>query len=213
MSARIEAVICDFGGVLTTPLLGGFAQALDGVPVEALGMAMHRATQERGENPLYELERGHLAEAEFFAIVGGALEREVGRAVPMREFAERYFNHLQTNDELLDHLRAVQAEGGVRLAMLTNNVREWEARWRAMIPGIDELFDPIVDSAFVGMRKPEPGIYELTLERLGLPGEACVFIDDLDVNCAAARAFGITAIQFADTTQAIRDLDAALGRS
>ncbi len=210
MSARIEAVICDFGGVLTTPLFGGFAQALEDVPIEALGMAMHRATQERGENPLYELERGQIAEAEFFAIVGGALEREVGRAVPMREFAERYFNHLQTNDELLDHLRALQAERGVRLAMLTNNVREWEARWRAMIPGIDELFDPIVDSAFVGMRKPEPGIYELTLERLGLPGEACVFIDDLDVNCEAARAFGITAIQFADTAQAIRDLDAAL---
>jgi putative hydrolase of the HAD superfamily len=67
-----------------------------------------------------------------------------------------------------------------------------------------------VDSAFVGMRKPEPEIYALTLERLGLPGEACVFIDDLDVNCEAAKEHGITPIRFETTEQAIRDLGAVL---
>ena len=60
-----------------------------------------------------------------------------------------------------------------------------------MLP--DDLFELIVDSAFVGMRKPEPGIYELTLERLGLRGEECVFIDDLEINCDAAREHGIAA--------------------
>ena len=53
------------------------------------------------------------------------------------------------------------------MALLTNNVREWEPRWRPMLPEIDEIFEVVVDSGFVGMRKPEPGIYELTLERLG----------------------------------------------
>jgi epoxide hydrolase-like predicted phosphatase len=94
--------------------------------------------------------------------------------------------------------------------MLTNNVREWEARWRSMIPDIDELFETVVDSAFVGMRKPDPAIYELTLERLGLPAEACAFVDDVEVNCEAATALGIRAVQFVDTAQAIRDLDALL---
>jgi putative hydrolase of the HAD superfamily len=110
---------------------------------------------------------------------------------------------------MIDHLRRLRDERGIRLALLTNNVREWEARWRSMLP-VDELFELVVDSAFVGMRKPEPGIYELTLERLGLPGEACAFVDDLEVNCDAARLHGIVPIRFETTEQAIRDLDAAL---
>ena len=58
-------------------------------------------------------------------------------------------------------------DAGLRMALLTNNVREWEPRWRPMLPEIDEIFEVVVDSAFVGMRKPEPEIYLLTVERLG----------------------------------------------
>ena len=65
--------------------------------------------------------------------------------------------------ELMRELRG----GGLRAALLTNNVREWEPLWRAKLPEIDELFEVVVDSAFVGMRKPDPAIYSLTLERLG----------------------------------------------
>ena len=73
------------------------------------------------------------------------------------------------------------------MGMLTNNVREWEPLWRAMLP-VDEIFETVVDSGFVGCRKPEPEIYELTLERLGgVPADQCLFVDDVDVNCAAAR--------------------------
>jgi FMN phosphatase YigB (HAD superfamily) len=56
------------------------------------------------------------------------------------------------------------------------------------------------------MRKPEPEIYALTLERLGLPASSCVFIDDIDINCAAAAEVGLHAVHFADTDQAIRDV-------
>ena len=56
---------------------------------------------------------------------------------------------------------------GIRAALLTNNVREWEPLWRAKLPEVDELFELVVDSAFVGLRKPDPAIYTLTLERLG----------------------------------------------
>jgi epoxide hydrolase-like predicted phosphatase len=207
----IQAVISDFGGVLTTPLFGGFSRAMaaQGLPIEALGKAMVRATERHGENPLFDFERGRLTEAQFFDLLGDALEEEAGRRVPLQDFAEHYFAHLSPNGEMIEHLRRLRDERGMRLALLTNNVREWEARWRSMLP-VDELFELVVDSAFVGMRKPEPGIYELTLERLGLPGEACAFVDDLEVNCEAAREHGIVPIRFESTEQAIRDLDAVL---
>ena len=211
--ARVRAVISDFGGVLTTPLFHAFArfQADHGIPLEALGKAMVRAAEERGgENPLYALERGEMPEPEFLRIVGEAVGEQVGRPVSMERFAETYFEQLDPNEELIAHLRALKSERGVRLAMLTNNVREWEARWRSMLP-VDELFEVVVDSAFVGMRKPDPAIYELTLARLDLPAEACVFLDDLEVNCEAARALGMAAIRFESTPQAIAELDAALG--
>jgi putative hydrolase of the HAD superfamily len=69
----------------------------------------------------------------------------------------------------------------------------------------------VVDSAFVGMRKPEPAIYRLTCERLGVDASQCLFIDDIEVNCAAARAIGMTAVHFRDDEQAIREIGAALG--
>ena len=209
----IRAVISDFGGVLTTPLFHAFArfQADHGIPLEALGMAMVRAAEERGgENPLYALERGEMAESEFLALVADALREVTGREVDMGGFADQYFGHLEANDELIAYLRSLKDERGLRLALLTNNVREWEPKWRAMAP-IDELFETVVDSAFVGLRKPDPKIYELTLERLGLPAEACAFVDDLEVNCTAAAALGIQPVRFESTEQTIRDLEALLG--
>ena len=93
--------------------------------------------------------------------------------------------------------------------MLTNNVREWEPLWRTMLP-VDEIFETVVDSGFVGCRKPEAQIYEITLERLGMPAEACLFVDDIDVNCDGARELGITAVHFRDTEQAIAEVRALL---
>jgi putative hydrolase of the HAD superfamily len=96
------------------------------------------------------------------------------------------------------------------MALVTNNVREWEARWRAMAP-IDDIFELVIDSAQVGMRKPDPEIYELTVRRLGVPASACLFVDDLERNCAAAREAGMQAIVYRDPEQAELDIRAALG--
>ena len=95
--------------------------------------------------------------------------------------------------------------------MLTNNVREWEPLWRAKLP-IDEIFELVVDSGFVGMRKPSRRSTRSTLERLGLPAEACVFVDDLEVNVQAARERGHARRScFRDNAQAIAELAALLG--
>jgi epoxide hydrolase-like predicted phosphatase len=80
-----------------------------------------------------------------------------------------------------------------------------------MVPEIEATYEVIVDSAFVGMRKPDPAIYSLTLERLGLAPSACVFVDDIDVNCDAAREVGLHAVHFRDTEQAVAEIEALLG--
>ena len=98
---------------------------------------------------------------------------------------------------------------GYRMAICTNNVREWEPLWRAMVP-VDAIFEIVVDSAYVGVRKPDPEIYSITLERLGCPAAETLFIDDIDVNCDAARAAGMQTIHFLDNQQAIPAIRTAL---
>jgi putative hydrolase of the HAD superfamily len=205
----IRALISDFGGVLTTPLSRGFLayQEEAGVSLEELGLAMARATETHGDHPLFALERGQITEAEF----ARRLEEQLDGRFDLRRLRELYFERLEPNEQVIRHVAELRARG-LRTAMLTNNVREWEPLWRAKLPEIDELFEVVVDSAFVGLRKPEPEIYELTLQRLGngIRGEQCVFLDDLEVNCEAARAFGMTAVHFESAEQAIAELDSAL---
>jgi putative hydrolase of the HAD superfamily len=207
---EIEAVVSDFGGVLTTPLLTSFMAIQDeiGISPEDLGKAMREISMETGENPLYELERGELAEDAFLEMLTDALEPLLGHRPHLHRFREIYFEALAPNPPMIELMRELKAEGK-RMAMLTNNVREWEPLWRSMLP-VDEIFETVVDSGFVGLRKPEPGIYELTLERIGTPAEACLFVDDLLTNCEGAREAGMSAVHFQDNEQAIAEVRAAL---
>jgi putative hydrolase of the HAD superfamily len=102
---------------------------------------------------------------------------------------------------------------GLRMALCTNNVREWEPLWRAKLPELDEIFEVVIDSAFVGSRKPERRIFELTLECLGggLGFEDCLLIDDVGINCDGAVALGMKAVRFEDTQQTIAAIEAELG--
>ena len=205
----IRAVISDFGGVLTTPLIESFLAYQDesGVRFEDLGRAMMRAAERAGEHPLFELEKGNITEAEFLA----AIEAELDGDVRLGSLRETYFAHLRPNEPMIEYMRELRGRG-LRMALLTNNVREWEPHWRAKLPDIDEIFEVVVDSAFVGMRKPDPEIYRLTVERLGdgIGAVECAFVDDVEVNCEAAAALGMTAVHFRDTDQAIDELRAAL---
>jgi putative hydrolase of the HAD superfamily len=211
VSRPVRALISDFGGVLTTPLIRSFAAYQDrsGVSMEDLGRALQRSADEHGEHPLFELERGHITEAEFVRRTEAHLY-----GVRLQGMRETYFEHLHPNRPMIELVRKLR-EQGLRTALLTNNVREWEPHWRAKLPEIEEVFEVVVDSAFVGMRKPEPGIYELTLERMGgglEPGD-CLFVDDLEVNCEAARELGMRTVRFESIEQAIPEIEAALGAS
>jgi putative hydrolase of the HAD superfamily len=203
-----DVLICDFGGVLTTPLQAGFLayQEESGVSLEELGRAMGRAAEEHGDHPLFMLERGEITEADFRA----RIERHLEDGFDLSRLRTLYFERLDPNAEMIEFVRELRGRG-VRAALLTNNVREWEPLWRSKLPEVDELFEVIVDSAFVGLRKPDPAIYSLTLERLGgVPPDRCVFVDDLDVNCETARELGMAAVRFENARQAIPAIESAL---
>jgi epoxide hydrolase-like predicted phosphatase len=208
--SRITAVISDFGGVLTSPLLDSFVafQNSSGISLEQLGTAMAAVAARQGANPLFELETGRMTEAEFLGLVGEELSRQRGEPVSLHGFGERYFEHLQPNEAVIAYMRELRRRG-YKLAICTNNVREWSERWRSKLP-VDDIFDVIVDSAFVGTRKPEPRIYELTLEQLGVAAREALLVDDIELNCTAARELGMHAVWFKSSEQAIADVEAAL---
>ena len=208
----ITAVISDFGGVLTTPLMETFAalQEDDGLDQGSLGRALRRIAERTGAHPLHELECGRMTEHDFLSSLAAELTEDLGRDVEMLSFADRYFGHLGPNEAMIAFLRELRHRG-YRLAMLTNNVREWEARWRAMLP-VDELFEVVVDSAFVGLRKPDQAIYRLTCDRLGVGPETCLFVDDVEVNCETAEELGMTAVLYRSSEQAIAEMREALRR-
>jgi putative hydrolase of the HAD superfamily len=209
----VTTVISDFGGVLTTPLIQSFVAFQDqtGIAMETLGLAMQRIAERDGSHPLFELEKGLLTEAEFLERIADELEPELGHRPEMHRFSEIYFEALQPNEPMIELMREIKGRG-LRMALLTNNVREWEPLWRSMVP-IDELFEIVVDSAFVGCRKPEREIYEIILERLGVAAESCLFVDDVEGNCDAARELGMTAVHFEANEQAITEIRAVVDGS
>jgi putative hydrolase of the HAD superfamily len=206
----IRAIVSDFGGVLTTPLSEAFRgyQDQSGVKAEDLGRAMAQAQERYGEHPLFELERGEITEEEF----GRRLQEGLPDAFDLDRLREIYFERLRPNTPMIAYMRTLRARG-MRMAICTNNVREWEPLWRAKLPELDQIFEVVVDSAFVGARKPEARIFELTLDRLGdgLRFEDCLLVDDIQVNCDGATALGMRAVRFEETEQAIEAIEAELG--
>lgn len=206
-------IISDFGGVLTTPLLDAFVSFQDrvGIPPESFGRAMKAIAEQGGENPLYELELGRITELDFQGRLSDALEPVLGHRPEIDSFGQLLFEALDPNPGMLDLIREVRRDG-IRTALLTNNVKEWEPTWRSMLP-VDELFETVVDSAYVGLRKPDPRIYQLTLERVGLDPEQCIFIDDMEINVNAANELGLKGIHFRETAQARAEVHSLLNRA
>jgi len=212
MSA-IEAIISDFGGVLTSPMADSFRafHQASGIAPAAWGKAMAAIAARDGANPLFELETGRMSEAAFLRALEQELAGELGYPVGLDGFGEQYFRGLHPNERLIDYMRELRRRG-YRLAICSNNVREWDPLWRAMLP-VDELFDVVVVSAFVGSRKPERRIFEITLEHLGVAADAAVMIDDVEINCTAARELAINAVWFHCTEQAIDEIEALIARA
>jgi epoxide hydrolase-like predicted phosphatase len=155
------------------------------------------------------LERGELTMPAFCA----ALDAEAGAAgiaIDASEIMAMIGRGIGARPEMIDAITRIR-EHGLRTAALTNN---WpSANGNPSPPGLSSLtvFDVVVESAVEGMRKPDPRIYRLTCERLGVEPADTVFLDDIGANLKPARAMGITTIKVDDTAQALRDLEMVLG--
>jgi putative hydrolase of the HAD superfamily len=201
----IEAVLFDFAGVLTTSPWTAMAEA-GGGSLELLIGPYEQDT----DHPWHRVERGEIAIAEWIEEVSRA-GQEQGVEIDFSPLAS-LLTDMSVHNQVLERVRELR-QAGYRTALVTNNVREGSSTWRAMIP-VDDLFDAVVDSSEVGMRKPNPAIYQHALDLLGrVAPERAVFLDDSPGNVAGARRAGLHAILVHDPDEALEELTTLLDRA
>lgn len=193
-AAPVEAVVFDFGGVfIGSPFAGLMAAATERQldPLEML-TAMFGPYDEDTDHPWHRLERGETSlETACAEIVDLAAASGLDAFDPM-DLLAALGGSSGVRDEMVACCRAVR-DRGLRTGLLTNNAREFEQFWRPLLP-LDELFDDVVDSSAVGLRKPDPRIYLLALERLGVPADAAIFVDDAPGNVVGAQRVGMRGV-------------------
>jgi putative hydrolase of the HAD superfamily len=182
--ARRDGLIVDYGGVLTTDVFASFRAFCEAEGLEPDTVRDRFRSDPEARELLSQLETGSLAVAEFEPRLAARLE------VSSERLIERLFGGMEPDAAMLDGVRAVRRTG-VRTGLLSNS---WGAATTYDLELLEELFDAWVISSEVGLRKPEPAIYELAAERLGLPPEACVYVDDLPGNLKPARALGMATV-------------------
>ena len=207
----VEAVLFDFTGVLTTSpfdALADFERRSNLVP-GALLRALLGDYAGDGDHPWHRIERGEMAFSDYAAALPALCAAEGIDLDAAAIFGA--FGGLVVHEPVVEAVRALRTRG-YRTALVTNNVREYASLWRDLV-AVDELFDAVVESWEVGVRKPNPAIYRLACERSGVAPERAVFLDDQPANVAGARAAGLRAILVGDPATALAELDALLRRS
>ncbi|MDH3756149.1 MAG: HAD family phosphatase [Acidimicrobiia bacterium] len=193
----IEAVFWDFGGVFTPSPFDAFDSYAAELGVtgtmlfETVLGPYHRDT----DHPWHRLERGELSmEDAFVQTIETADAAGIEGFEATALFSEMGSGFFDARPEIVEAVRDLSRRG-IRHAMVTNNVRELATSWRPLLP-LDELFEVVIDSSEVGMRKPDPGIYGLALEEMGVQSSSTVFVDDLESNVVAARELGMHGVVF-----------------
>jgi putative hydrolase of the HAD superfamily len=208
---KLRGIITDWGGVLTPPILATVrawiqAEDIDWETYRSVmrGWVFEAYRQDGLSNPIHALERGESSEAEFERLLAAELLHVDGEAVPAEGLLRRMFAASVPIPAMYDTIRALRG-AGFRTALLSNSWGQDEYP-RADFPA---LFDVVVISAEIGMRKPEEGIFRYTASALGLHPQECVFIDDVQANIDAAVACGMTGVlhtEAAATAAALQDL-------
>lgn len=197
---ELTGLLVDFGGVLTTDVFASFEAfcVAEGLPPAAVRDAFRHDPEAR--SLLAELETGALAQGPFTARFAALL------GVRPEGLVERLFAGAREDGGMLAAVRAAR-RGGVRTGLLSNS-------WGTALydrSTFTELFDADVISGDVGMRKPDPRIYALAAERLGLAAEQVVYVDDLPANLKPARALGMTTLHHRDARETVPELERLLG--
>ena len=196
-----SGLIVDWGGVLTTDIFASFRAFCEAEGLEPETVRERFLHDPEARRLLADLEIGKLTEAQFEPGLAAVLE------VESEGLVDRLFGGMEPDHAMLDGVRAAR-RAGVRTGMLSNS---WGGdRYDRNL--LEELFDAWVISGEVGMRKPDPAIYALAAERLGLPPEACVYVDDLPGNLKPARAMGMaTVVHRGDAATTLAEVGALLG--
>ena len=190
----MRGLLVDFGGVLTTNVFDSFRAFCENEGLDPQAIKRLFREDPRALECVRGLERGELTEEQFAERFGELLELEPERRAGL---VDRMFGHIQEDQDMVEALRRARVQG-VRTGLISNSMGAGRYD-RSTFP---ELFDGVVISGDEGIHKPEPAIYELGAERVGLPAADCVFVDDLRENCDGAEAVGMTAVlhRGADTT-------------
>ncbi|MEV0382212.1 HAD family phosphatase [Nonomuraea sp. NPDC050643] len=207
----VTGVLIDWGGVLTSSLTDSIARwimadRIDGDHYREVMRRMidHAYGNGDGESIVHALERGELDGPSFERDLAARLLTVDGEPPVAEGLLDRMFAGFERVEAMYDMLRDVRANG-VRTCLLSNS-------WSNTYPrdDWDEIFDAVVISGEVGMRKPEERIFRHALVQIGLAGEECVFIDDIEANIVAARALGIAGIHHRDAPTTIVELESVL---
>ncbi len=195
-----RGLLVDYGGVLTSNLFDSFRSFCELEGLEPDTVLVRFREDDRCRALLIDLETGRLPEEEFepqFADVLG---------VSPAALIDRLFAGSRPDEAMLDAVHRARL-AGVRTGLISNS---WGTRRydRALL---DRLFDGIIISGEVGMRKPTPEIYQMGAERIGLPPEHCVFVDDLPFNLGPAQQLGMAAVHHTDAAATIEELERLLG--
>jgi putative hydrolase of the HAD superfamily len=207
----IRGLITDWGGVLTSPLHDSIAAWLttEGLDVPHYRTVMRAWVEQAYDggavNPIHGLEDGTLEPAEFERRLAAELRMADGGAVAAEGLLRRMFVGFEPVEPMYEVLRRVRA-GGLRTGLLSNS---WGNHYPRELWA--ELFDCVVISAEVGMRKPDERIFRHAVEQLGLPPEECVFIDDIEHNVRAAEALGMVGVHHTEVTATATRLEQLLG--
>jgi epoxide hydrolase-like predicted phosphatase len=196
-----RGLLVDFGGVLTTDVFVSFREfcVAEGLLPDTVRDRFMKDPMAR--ELLADLETGRLTEEEFESKFAAVLEIERSDGL-----IDRLFAGMRPDETMLDAVRAAK-RAGVRTGLISNS---WgHGRYdRTLFP---ELFDGVVISGDVGVRKPDPRIYELGAEAVDLPPWACVFVDDLPGNLKPARELGMATVRHVRAEQTISELEDLLG--
>ena len=212
----IEAVIFDFGGVFVdSPFTAVVDQARQrGMDPMFMLHSVFGPYDQDTDHPWHRLERGEVTFDAARAAIMELSAADGGQPLDPIELLMALGGG-GVRDDVVEHCRALRA-GGLRTGLLTNNAAEFAEMWRPLLP-LDELFDDVVDSCEVGMRKPDARIFELALERLGVPADRTLFVDDAPGNIAGAEAVGLHAVLVGprreDVPEALARIDQLLSRS
>lgn len=196
----MKGLLVDFGGVLTTNVFESFRAFCEdqGLDPEAFITLFRERPEARAA--LREVETGRIPEDEFSARIGAMLGlADSGRLI------DRLFAGMTADGEMVAAVRRAKS-AGIRTGLISNSLGEGRYD-RSTFP---ELFDGVVISGEEGMHKPQPEIYLLGAERVGLPPQECVFVDDLRENCTGAEAVGMTAVLHRGADSTIAELERLL---